>query len=169
MKRIFICILVICFILCGCGQQKEKIQKPVSFYYPVSTVAFNTATGVIDQEIRESAGFTSTDELLCAYLKGPNSQHLSCPFPANTEIVSVKKLNSTCNVVLSEQFAELTGLDLTIACHSLGMTVMALTGASNVEIRANNAELDGQKYITVSRDNFLLIDNSTGETVPPQQ
>ena len=169
MKRIFICVTFICVILCACGPQKQKIQKPVNFYYPVGIVAFNTDTGVIDHEIWESNGFSNTEDLLCAYFKGPKSEQLSCPFPTETSVVSIKTINSTCNIVLSEHFAELTGLDLTIACHSLGITVMELTGASTVEIRAKDADLDGQKYITVSRDNFLLIDDSTDKSVSEQQ
>ena len=169
MKRLFISFVILCVILCGCSSAANKLTEPVKFYYRVSTVSFNTDSGVIAGETREGVHFQNTLELLAAYLRGPVTDNLTCPFPSDVTVISVDTVNATCTVTLSKDFSALSGLDLTIACNCLGMTLLEHTGVNTVEIIAAEAELDGQKSVLITRNSFLLFDSSASETVPVEE
>ena len=70
---------------------------------------------------------------------------------------------NTLYVTVSKELAQLSGLELTLACSCLSMTCMELTGAENIVISAENSLLDGQKSITMNKDTLLLIDKAEGE------
>lgn len=170
MKRILISLIVATILLSGCNTTAEKVNDPVNFYYCTKSIAYNSADGVISHEVREAAELRDEHmDLLHVYLQGPTSEHLASPFPNDTDIMSVEVLNGVCSVTLTEHFAVLTGIDLTVACTCLSMTVMELTGTQIVEIKSFQNELDGQKSITMNRDNLLFMDNSTAQTVPAQE
>lgn len=168
MKHILICFAIISVLLCGCNPASTKIKEPVNFYYPVNIVEFNNASGVISQETREAHGFQNKTDLLSVYLEGPVAEWLSCPYPPDVEVISIDVVNETCTIILSKQFASITGIELTIACNCLGMTLTELFDVDTVEIKADNTILNGQKSIILSKDSFLLFDDSAGTTIAPQ-
>ncbi len=169
MKRILTCFIVIACLLCGCSHAAAKIHDPVNFYYCANPVSFNTTEGVIAHETRDAKGVQSNDALLAMYLKGPVNDQFSSPFPAGTQIISVETANNKCVVTLNDSFAELTGVDLSIACSCLSMTLMELTGADSVEIKVVDRELFGQKSVTITKDSLLLFDSSASEANQPQE
>ena len=161
MKRVFCILLLVLLFLAGCDSQEEVFVDPVNFYYPKADVTYFSAEGVISREIREAEGHRQDYEyLLGLYLRGPESRELNHVFPQNAALIRLEISNNIATVILNDATARLTGLDLTIACACLTATVCDMTGVQTVTIRTDTQLLDGNKSITMNRDQVLLLDNS---------
>ena len=162
MKRLLCLMLLFLLFLPGCeAQEKEEFVEPVNFYYLKTDVTYFSAEGVIGCEIREAEGYQQDyEKLLKLFLRGPESGELKRVFPKNVELVRLELTETGATVVLSDTAARLTGLDLTIACTCLTATVCDMTGVETVTIRTKTQLLDGNKAITMSRDQILLLDDS---------
>ena len=163
MKRIFCLILAICiaFLLPGCKDKEEPILEPVNFYYRNADISYDSSTGLISAQVTESAGYDRNFlDILNFYLKGPIQDHFEHTFPSGTKALSLEFIGSNAQIVLSNDFARLGGIDLTIACACLSMTVMELTNSSSVTIRAESTTIGGNDSITMDKDNILLFDNA---------
>ena len=158
MKKLFCLMLIISLLLCGCATE-EPIENPVLFYYRVENVGYFSTEGVIDSERRE-AGIRGDDYeyLLNQYLLGPEGQGFAATFPKGTAVMSLKEEDQRLDIQLSANFAQLTGLDLSLACACLTLTACRLTGAKTVRIRADNAMLDGSETITMEYSRLVLED-----------
>lgn len=160
-------ILLLCS-LCGCAQ-KEELIAPVSFYYlraplPNGEVIHGTADSVILADVRESGDRRNDySYLLKLYLSGPQDSKFRSPYPRNTYLVDFKMDNGTATLVLTNIFSKLTGIDLSLACGCLTMTVLDMTGAERVTILAEDGLLDGKESLTFNRSSFLLIDDTLPE------
>lgn len=162
MKRLFCLMLLVLLFLPGCqSQEEEEFVQPVNFYFPKADVTYFSAEGVISREVREADGYRQNYEyLLKMYLKGPESGELKRVFPKNVDLVRLELSETGATVVLSDAAARLTGLDLTVACACLTATVCDMTGVQTLTIRTKTQLLDGNKTITMSRDQILFLDNS---------
>ena len=162
MKRFLLILLSVLLLLTmfGCTQE-EALEKPVNFYYRRSNIEYKQEGGVIAAEQRESLGHeTDVRYLLSEYLKGPASGGLQQVFPEGMTIVSMYYEDKNIKMTFSFHLAELTGMDLTIACACLTMTVMELTGAESVQIYAAGTLLDEYQSITMDKNSLLLLDTS---------
>ena len=154
-------LLSLCLSLAACGSDEPKLQSPVSFYYPRSEVTYGSADSVIGSERREAAGYQNNYiDLLGLYLKGPISPEFKKPMPAGTELLYLSVENGTAIVTLSDHIARITGMELTVACACLAKTVMAITGAEAVDIRAHSQSLGDTGNIMITKDNILLLDDA---------
>ena len=164
MKRIAF-LLAITFLLTiplGCSDVKSP-DLPVKFYYPNTEISYGTEDGFLSFESREG-NQKSTEVLLNDYLRGPSdSTHLN-PFPQNTELVEYQFQNGTFYLILTDSYATMSGLDLSIANACLALTVFALTEAVNVSIQCQSSQIDGQTAIVLSRNSVLLYDSSKSTT-----
>ena len=163
MKKWLCIFLLICWAggMGGCVQAESKVQSPFVCYYRLAQPAYGTADGVIAWEYQDAAGHEDNYVyLLTQYLKGPASESLTSPFPKGTALYTLDILGDTAYVELSDSFASLTGIDLTIGCACLTQTVLAMTGCKAVVISAASAMLDGSKTVTMTADSWLLLDDS---------
>lgn len=167
MKRLtcIICCFVILLCLCACTKQDTKIADPVSFYYlrvqEENDIHHGAEDSVLFPETREGLGLRgNTEALLKMYLKGPDSPLYVSPFPAGTELIAWTLEDSILSITLSDQFASLSGMDLTLACACLTRTFLELTGAESVEIRAETINIDGKESVIMSHENLILIDGT---------
>lgn len=171
MRRLTAILLLLLLLpgLCACAQEEELIA-PVSFHYlrsplPNGEILHGTADSVIAPEIREGNGYLDDPVyLLELYLLGPLDRDYRSPYPVGTYLEEFSVENGAVSITLSDNFGELTGIDLTLACGCLTMTVMDLVEAESVTIRAEDTLLDGKEFITMDRSNMLLVDNTTPET-----
>lgn len=163
MKR-FLCSLLVVFCivtLCSCAK-KETIRQPVTFYYCAENINYNSATGVITPETRDGYGYDENlTSLINVYLQGPTHEGYYSPFPQNAKVLNISTDATDTTVMLSKDFSELSGYQLTLACACLSKTLMDLTGCSRVRIGAQDAVLDGNAYIQMTEETILLIDNYT--------
>ena len=165
MKRIISLALCAAVMLClfGCASKINEPAVPVRFFYPLPTdsVSYGQEGGAITHELREGAGHEGdTNYLLNLYLLGPSAENLHNPFPADTKLVLLQVSNGIADLILSEPFAQLTGMDLTVACACLTLMLSELTGAHAVSVSVNGMQLDGQSRITMQVKDLLMTDTS---------
>ncbi len=171
MKKLLSLLLILATLLAIAGCQKppqaEDPDQPVRFYYcRTGELPFGSADSVITHEVRSGVGLLPDSQLLLSeYLKGPESEDLASPFPYGLQLLSLREKNGIIYVTLSDDFAALSGLDLTLACVCLAKTAGELQEAKYVIIKAKTLPLAGNKQILISLDNLLFLDDSA--TNPP--
>ena len=167
MKRLIAIALLLLMLpgLWACAQEKELVY-PIAYHYlraplPNGQIAHGSADSLIGTELREGDGYQQDPSwLLDLYLHGPLDRSYRTPFPVGTSLRQLIVEDSGATVVLSRQFAKLTGADLSLACGCLTLTVMDLTGAESVTILVEGALLDGKESITMDKTNLILVDNA---------
>ena len=165
-------ILALALSLTGCGKGK---QSSTAFYYTrdyeadyeKGTFYHGSSDSVIVCEYRDiSSRSSDLRHILSLYLRGPSSDTLVSPFPAGTYLISAEVQDSTVKIVLSSSLERLSGIDLTVACACMTMTCLELTQAASVNIRSEQPTSQGGVSVTMTADDLVLLDISTGETVP---
>ena len=164
MKRIYLLlsILILLGALFGCGKQpKTEIVAPVTYYYHNDLEQKDDFSNVFVAETRESVQFQEDlVALLNDYLTGPESEGLINPFPAGLEIISFAESGDTANIQLNDKIGTLSGIDLTMACSCLSLTVFDMTECDYVQISAENVLLSEQSFLTFSRESMVLRDET---------
>ena len=151
-------VLLISFF--GCGQSTADPRTPVTFYYRTREFGVQKGEKVISGEAREAFGHREDyDYLIEMYLRGPITENCISPFPAGTTLEQLDLLTDTVLVELSSHISLISGAELTIACICLSKTICQMTGMKTVRISAKNDLLDGQEYLTITEDDFLLLDD----------
>jgi hypothetical protein len=163
MKKLFCLLLILCLCAPGLGCQTgtEKIDAPASFYYRRNEIGYWSESSVIQKETRDISGLEHTpNEIIALYLKGPASDALLQIFPTNTRLLSLDIAEGATTLHISDDLHQLSGIDLSIACVSLAMTTMELTGAETVRIQTDAMFSDGTNTKTFDRNCMILWDNS---------
>ena len=171
MKRLIAMILLLLMLtgLCACAQGKELVY-PIAYHYLRAPqlngeIPHGSSDSLIGAELREGDGYQENLSLLLdVYLHGPLDRDYRSPFPVGTALRELTVQDGTATVVISYHLATLTGVDLTVACGCLSLTVMDLTGAESVIITAEDALLDGKKSVTMDRNSLVLMDTASPET-----
>lgn len=160
MKRILIlCLILLLVPLAGCQEDISQLESPITVYYKRAQPTHGTEDSVIVSTAIEGKNHENDYlYLLSLYLKGSDDPLFAATFPPDTTLVSFKLDALTAKIVLGDRFSSLSGMDLTIACVCIARTVMELTGCQEVIISAETTKLDGQNFITLSADSYLLID-----------
>lgn len=167
MKRYLCIVIMISCLLCmsACSARSGKsIRSPVNFYYCAETMQYNSEDGVIRAEIREAKGFDAGSELfdiINLYFKGPEDSSFQSPFPADVTLKRCSINDGVLQVILSNHISQLEGFDLTIACACLTKTLLEITQADAVEIRAEGGRMGDSISVTMSHETLLLLDTCT--------
>lgn len=157
MKVKFFLIFILCLSVLFSGCSSNPADKGINFYYCQNKIDYDAPQGTIGSEFRkEPIDPLAYNELLNQYLKGPKSSGLISPFPADIYLVSFALEQQTAIIVLSDHIAELNGVDLSIACTCLSLTVKDLTGCATVQIRAQNKLLDNKQSVTINTNAIFL-------------
>ena len=161
MKKLICLVLVLACLLSLTACTKEEDAEPtVTVYYKRAEPTFGSADSVIAPTQLKTAGRDGDIAyLLRKYLASTPAEGYISPFDQSITLIGFKLEGLTATVVLSNEIATLTGMDLTIALTCLTQTVISLTDCHEVIISANTTRLDGQHYITLSRDSYLLVDD----------
>lgn len=164
-----LCLILALFILTGlmgCADNDAVINTPVNFYYRTLTSTYADSHKVVDYETREADPHSEDIvQLLNTYLKGPESPELNNPFPDGTTVVSLIQSGQNVDISLSSHFSRLSGIDLTVACACISLTIFDYTDCEQVTIRVSNAVLDQRDFITMTQDD-LIIDMLAEENLP---
>ena len=157
---IFLCLCCFTGIL-GCSAKNPAPEESVAVYYKREKPVYGTVDGVIGETYLDATGHENAySYLLNQYLMATPGSGLSSPFPRGVSLVMFKLEGLTAKVILSNQLADLSGMDLSIALICLTQTIISMTGCQEVIISAASKQLDGQNYITLNRDSYLLLDDS---------
>ena len=163
MKKLLCFLLVLtCLLgLVACAQNEETPEPSVTVYYKRTTPTYGEADSVIAAtQLLSSGKEDDIPYLIRKYLARTPGEGFESPFRQGVTLISFKLEGLTAKVVLSNEIADLTGMNLTIALVCLTQTVVSLTDCEEVIISANTRRLDGQNFITLSRDSYLLVDDS---------
>ena len=166
MKRILVILLLISVTVAfaACENDGKHSESTVIVYYKSASTTYGTADGVIAPYELDATGHESDIAyLLNAYFSEPVSDLHTATYPRLTQLVSLELDGLTAKITMNDDFAKLTGLNLSLACSCLTQTVISLTGCQEVIISAQNMKLDGQYFITLSRDSYLLLDESDAD------
>lgn len=157
-KSIIPLILAICLVLAGCTT--ETGRTTLNFYYCTEEFDFGPEDRAIESETRkEILDHLAYRDIIERYLDGPISSKLYNPFPNGTTLISITIEQQTTSIVLNNAFAQLTGINLTIACACLSLTVGEFTGCPKVQISAQNALLDNRQSITIDINELSFVDS----------
>lgn len=158
MKRITILFAALLAILTlsGCAA-KQPADTTLQFYYKTAEVTFQE-NGLVGCE---SADFSGTvEQLATRYFLGPKNEALVSPFPKGTALVSYSVVNERLVLQLSEAFAGLSGVDLTLALSCISLTFSQMEDISSVEVSVQGQLLGGQQSVVLRDDEILLADDS---------
>lgn len=165
MKRIIAFALCLVLMLPQFGCASEEMRSPGLFYYRRSATAYGVEDGVIASEQRELAGMeTDLDALLEAYFAGPESGELQSPFPRDSRVVSWQLEDGILRLTMSDDFAALSGVELTIACACIAKTLLGITGADQISLQAESVLLSGERAILLTSESIRLYDDSLDQS-----
>ncbi len=157
---IFLCLCSFIGIL-GCSANESVPENSVTVFYKREARAYGTVDSVIAETYMDATGHEGEHiYLINQYLQSAPSDGFASPFPQGIKLVGYKLEGLTVKVVLSDRIANLSGMDLTIALTCLTQTIMSITGCQEVILSAATKQLDGQNFITLNRDSYLLLDDS---------
>ena len=146
--------------LMSCAKETQP-EYPVNFYYRRWEIAYNDDSDVITYELREGKSHAlDVAYMLKEYLKGPISKELYSAIPENTRLIKLSLTESSAQVLLSDGFARLSGLDLSICGACITFTVIDLTGVKTVQISTQNVPLNNQPHITMNKDCLKFMDEA---------
>lgn len=161
MKRFFCMMIasIMTLTVTACSDKETEIQMPANFYYCNADIEYDSEHGVIASEVRETAEYHDDFiALINHYMQGPSSSMLVSPFSSGSSVVQINQNGSEIILIMNLQFAQLTGLNLSLACICLCKTVFSLTSAETITIRCRDGSLDGKASINIKRDSILLQD-----------
>lgn len=154
MKRLFCILLSLCFLLSGCSFWGERIKDPVVFYY-IRDDFQKDMESVISSETREAAGHRNDlPYLLALYSMGPSTEGFLSPIPNGTKISPTEHTPDGIVLTLTDEAANMTDAEYTLASACIAMTCMELTDATKITVSC------GERSITITENNLLLDDPS---------
>lgn len=151
-------LLLLAALLGGCVAVPDA-QEPLALYYRRAEVAY-TENGLIDSENADRDLERSPAALADRYFAGPDNETLVSPFPKGTALVSCTQEDGVLALDLTENFAELSGVDLSLALTCISLTFSQLDDVELVEVSVGDNLMDGQEQIRLSQEQVLLADNS---------
>ncbi|MBE6921096.1 MAG: hypothetical protein E7468_06005 [Ruminococcaceae bacterium] len=163
MRKIVCFALILCCIagILGCSADKKPPEDSVAVFYKKDKIAYGTSSGVIGQTYMHASGHEAEYAyLLNRYLKAAPGEGFAQTFPSGVSLIRFQLEGLTAKIILSDRIADFTGMELTIALTCLTQTVMSVTGCQEVIISASTKQLDGQNFVTLNRDSYLLLDSS---------
>ena len=156
MKRMITWMLLAAFALqlAGCYSASEDDAAGATFYYVRSAYQYHSGENVVVGEVRTSGAETSDiAQLVELYLNGPVTEGLVCPFPKDTQLISLLDHTGLLEMTLSDTVSALSDAQFSLACVCLGKTVLENTDIILVTF------ISGERSMTVSRDNYLTTDD----------
>ncbi len=145
----------------GCAAKKDPVEQPVNFYYVRLHPDYTAANGLLAAEVREGAGQDRDYALLLeTYLRGPADGEWVNPFPEGLTLCSVSTEADVLSITVSEELAQLSGANLSIACACLALTGMDLTGCGTVRISADGQTLFGEPSVQLRKEDLVFEDDT---------
>lgn len=140
--RLLLAALVLALAF-GCADRNQEESEGLCLWFPVNP-ALGEVSGILD-----ACPYTGEDRsipgLLSALLAGPPQEEieLASIIPAGTRVLSWSLENQVANVELSAAYAELVGINLTLADSCITLTLTQLPGVEGVRVTVNGG---GQSY-----------------------
>ena len=146
MKKMIACLLMVLLALgmaFGCAPDSLEEEAGLALWFPVAPELEKVSAAL------GSCPYTGEEQsipgLLTALLAGPpaEEQELSALAPAGTRVLSWSLEDGVANVELSAAYAELVGIDLTLADYCITLTLTQLDRVDGVCVTVSGG---GQSY-----------------------
>lgn len=152
MKKTMTCFLLAALVLVlafGCAVREEEEDPGLKLWFPLDPALERVSAALGSCPYQGEDG--SISGLLAALLAGPGPDvpELAPLVSAGTRVLSWSLEDGVANVELSAAYAELVGVDLTLADYCVTLTLTQLEGVDGVHITVNGG---GQSY----RDRRIL-------------
>ena len=164
MKRILCSLLILPMLLCLCGCSDEIDENSARFYYVRGSYIYGQEDGVMAAEIRDIQEFANDQDILRAYLSGPEDITLVSPFPSETEIVGFTYKGDTLYITLSSHIVTLSKAKQVLACACFARTAIELTGVQAVYFQTDSKGLAQMEPIRITKDTVMLYDDYNSPT-----
>ena len=167
MRRLIAPLLAL-LLLAACAVEPEAPSPDdYELYYAVQLGASAGGDAIRADTLRveDSAALDTVDlaeRLLTALLEEPEDTALRSPFPSGTSLQKLSVAGGRATVDLSEPYAKLSGIELSIADACVTLTLTQLDGIYAVRITANGRELPYRETQLLTAADALL---SSGEDV----
>lgn len=152
MKRLLPMLLILLLLLsaCGGGSATTTVYRAVAPYYRDGGSLLRT------EQVSYDPGIDEINSAIAAFNAYPLDQELANPLPQDTEILGYSLKGGLLTIEVSPGYAELTGMDRTLANCCIVLTFCGLEGASRVAVRAGQEEFCSP----MSADDIVLSDIS---------
>lgn len=159
MKRILALLssLVLLLSLCACTYGKDAADEDgYMLWFAVARDSNRNDSAAVYREMREWKETPSAYGLIEALLRGPQSEDLYSPFPANVSLRFLIVEGKTVWVDLSEEYGSLSGIDLTLADYCIALTLCQLPEIENVKITVEGENFHNRNRQTLREGDVLL-------------
>lgn len=164
MKRLICFFLLLASIISLTACDQNDTGKKSNFYYVRNQYVYGQENGVMASEARSTAEYSDAQEILQAYLSGPQDSTLASPFPSGTQITEFLYKGETLHITLSAHIVTLPKAKQVLACTCLARTAMELTGVNAVYFQTDNTEFAYMDPILIDKDSVLLYDDYNSVT-----
>lgn len=165
MRRLFAIIFVL-VMLAGCAAAQPAKEPAYSFYYLRTEPVYFSEDGIISSEQHTVHSQDDLNIILEHYLQGPTDASLVSPLPKGTKILSAQMENGTVTLIFSNEIAQYSSIDLTLACCCIAKTCIGITGCESVVIQGEDVLLNDAKSITITAESMNFLDRAA--SVPSQ-
>lgn len=170
MRRFPLLLAALALLLAACAAPPEETAADgYELYYTVwPDEGGGDAIGACRVQLADgvSADTDALAEALLAQLLAPPAlDGLRSPFPAGTRLQKIAVAGGRATVDLSEQYAQLSGIDLSVADCCVTLTLTQLTGINAVRVTVNGRELPYRKTQLLTAADALL--SGRGDALRP--
>jgi len=152
MRRSLCIVLIFCCLLglCACTQSEQPEGHP--FYYLAEETEVGKGATLFRTEQRQVDSSRPWKERIQMYLTGPVDASLRNPFPRDLTVTAatLREEDGVMELTLSEEYAQLTGIGLTLANSCLVWTLTEYDEVHQVELYCESGAnlMDGNRYLT---------------------
>lgn len=162
MKKTYYLFLILSLLisLWGCSANRQKPEGSVTFYYQRSNINPEESNSAIATDSRVLPDNANDNiSILNTYLQGPVTDPLHKIFPTGITLVSLDLTNENAVVILGGTYATLSGMEQTMFCACMTLTVCDLTGTKQVTIHRAQELPEGGNAITMRPEEIVLWDD----------
>ena len=167
MKRFAILTLTLLLLAACAPSPEEQSADDYTLYLSAQLEDSDGGDAIRERSVRVAdSGAMPTaklaETLISELLEADDDLELRSPFPSGTSLQKLTVAGGRANVDLSEPYARLSGIDLSVADACLTLTLTQLDGIYAVHITANGRELPYRRTQLLTAADALL---SSGEDV----
>lgn len=161
MKRLIIALLA-ALLLASCAAPAEAPSADDYEVYYAAVPGWGDGGNAIraaSVHVEDGASLDTAalaERLVSALLAPPEEMGLRSPFPAGTSLQKLRVAGGRAAVDLSEPYAHLSGVDLSVADYCMTLTLTQLDGINAVRITANGRELPYRRTQLMTAADALL-------------
>lgn len=161
MRRLPLLLAALALLLAACAEPQEEAGADGYELYYAAQLDQEGGDAVRARRVQLTPGASPdaaalAEELLTQLLVSPAPDGLRSPFPGGTRLQKVSVAGGRATVDLSEQYAQLSGIDLSVADCCVTLTLTQLTGINAVRVTVNGRELPYRKTQLLTAADALL-------------